>query len=982
MNLQRRFIPILVIVARRLFAQRGLALITLLGLAAAISITVSIPMYTDAVFFQSMRQELSNKSENFITTRSPFSFYFVYNSSLRKPLTWAEMTPVGDYMTRAVAPGLGMPKKFLIEYIRTDAFKLYPQGTSAYSDTDTPLEWMYFATLSGVQEHVTLVEGAFPAVVKSTSSAPLEVMVSETVAQKIGVQAGELYNSVDYRGVQNGVAPAAFTVKIAGIWRATNPLDDFWFSNPTGYTDALFVPQESFSSTIDSSLKNSIFLVAWYVVLDGSNLSVSEVPGFLDRLRTVQQQASNLLPKLTLQVSPIEVLKKYQLMADQLNFMLYVISIPIMGLLLAFIGLVMSLVVGRQQNEIAVMRSRGVSIMQIAMIAGLEALLLGLLALAVSLPIGSLVASLMGRSRTFLDFSVPFTIQPQITPAVVLLGLAMVGLSLVAQVLPTIWVARYTIITYKQEQARMMQKPWWQRIWLDFLLLIPSVYGAYILRSQGSLVIPVTGTALPNDLFQNPLLLLVPALGIFSLTLFLLRILPYLMELAAWLVRRISGVGFLLAARHLSRTPGFYSAPLILLILTLSLSTYTASLAKTLDRFLFDQNYYQAGADVSLVQWRENAGDPGAGTGGKDSGTADPAILTTDSGLDFLQTGSQRWYFPAISEYLRIPGVAAATRVGKYEVTLQVGSAQVSGLRLIGVDRAEFPLAAYWRRDFAPLPLSSLMNSLAARRDGVLVTRSFMQRNGVKLGDSLPATLDSFTFPLNRKLAFTIVGELDLFPTWNPAAGSDLVLVGNLDYIFEEAGSRLPYEVWMKVGPQFDHKAVGAAVYANVGEGILSFQDASARVLAQQQRPERQGVFGVLSIGFAAGAVLTVVGFLLYALFSFRRRFIEIGVLRAIGLSLGQMVSFLAWELAILIGVGLAAGTGLGVMVSRLFIPYLQVGTTAASNIPPYVVIIAWPEIIRIYSLFGGMFVIAMIGLAFMLVRIKIFEAVKLGETV
>jgi putative ABC transport system permease protein len=207
-------------------------------------------------------------------------------------------------------------------------------------------------------------------------------------------------------------------------------------------------------------------------------------------------------------------------------------------------------------------------------------------------------------------------------------------------------------------------------------------------------------------------------------------------------------------------------------------------------------------------------------------------------------------------------------------------------------------------------------------------------------------------------------------------------LVGNLDYIFEEAGSRLPYEVWMKVGPQFDHKAVGAAVYANVGEGILSFQDASARVLAQQQRPERQGVFGVLSIGFAAGAVLTVVGFLLYALFSFRRRFIEIGVLRAIGLSLGQMVSFLAWELATLIGVGLAAGTGLGVMVSRLFIPYLQVGSTAASKIPPYVVIIAWPEIIRIYSLFGGMFVIAMIGLAFMLVRIKIFEAVKLGETV
>jgi putative ABC transport system permease protein len=120
----------------------------------------------------------------------------------------------------------------------------------------------------------------------------------------------------------------------------------------------------------------------------------------------------------------------------------------------------------------------------------------------------------------------------------------------------------------------------------------------------------------------------------------------------------------------------------------------------------------------------------------------------------------------------------------------------------------------------------------------------------------------------------------------------------------------------------------------------------------------------------------------LYAFFSFRQRFIELGVLRAIGLSTGQMVIFLAWELAALILTGLVLGTGLGIWVSQLFIPYLQLGASPEALRPPFLVEIAWPAIFRIYALFGVLFVAALIGLTGLLLRMKIFEAVKLGETV
>jgi putative ABC transport system permease protein len=224
-----------------------------------------------------------------------------------------------------------------------------------------------------------------------------------------------------------------------------------------------------------------------------------------------------------------------------------------------------------------------------------------------------------------------------------------------------------------------------------------------------------------------------------------------------------------------------------------------------------------------------------------------------------------------------------------------------------------------------------------------------------------------------------IVGSFNLFPTWYPDEGPLFVM--SLDYLFEQAGGQFPYDVWVKTdAPVSEYERIVEDV-KDLGMVVLDWDAPRAVIAEEVKRPERQGLFGLLSVGFAAAALLTVLGFLLYALFSFRRRFIELGILRAIGLSSGQMTTFLAWELAFLILVGIAAGTGLGAWISNLFIPFLQVGVGAAAMTPPFVVQIAWAEIVQIYVLFGVVFVIALAGLAVLLLRMKIFQAVKLGET-
>jgi putative ABC transport system permease protein len=294
----------------------------------------------------------------------------------------------------------------------------------------------------------------------------------------------------------------------------------------------------------------------------------------------------------------------------------------------------------------------------------------------------------------------------------------------------------------------------------------------------------------------------------------------------------------------------------------------------------------------------------------------------------------------------------------------------------MGIDRVDFSEVAFWRRDFAPVHPVVLMNALAAAQNGVLAPRSFLAEHALEPGDTFRVTVYPYGFA--NELDVQVVGSFDLFPTWYSEEGP--LLVGNLDYLFEQAGGWFPYHVWLETDPG-----------ANTGQIVEDLRDLRLKVVdwdaplveisEAPRQPERQGLFGLLSVGFLAAAFLTVLGFLLYAFFSFRRRFIELGILRAIGLSARQMTVFLAWELALLILVGLVAGTGLGAWVSALFIPYLQVGAGPEARIPPFVVQIAWPAIFRIYALFGMLFVAALGGLAALLLRIKIFQAVKLGET-
>ena len=329
-----------------------------------------------------------------------------------------------------------------------------------------------------------------------------------------------------------------------------------------------------------------------------------------------------------------------------------------------------------------------------------------------------------------------------------------------------------------------------------------------------------------------------------------------------------------------------------------------------------------------------------------------------------------------ISEFTAMPHVLGATRVGEYAAKARLTSGSVEG-RFVGVDRADLGPVVFWRPDFADVRLGYLTNALALQQDSALVSREFMERRGLDIGDLLELDLRSGgdTFKINLQ----IVGELNYFPRWYPEKDGAL-FVGNLDYLFEQAQIELAHRVIMRVGPDFNERAFARAVFDRGAAGVLVDEPVS-RIDREQSRPERQGLFGLLSIGFITSSLATMIGFLLYTIFSYQRRYVELGILRAIGLSQSSMIVSVAWELGLLILIGLALGLGIGLLVSLLYIPYMQFVSSLEGVVPPYVVTMAWTEIAQIIGLFFATFLLIMLILLVILRRMRIFQAVKLGET-
>ncbi|VAW32360.1 protein of unknown function DUF214, partial [hydrothermal vent metagenome] len=556
-----------------------------------------------------------------------------------------EYAPVNEYLEEQAAGVIGLPAQQIIRHVSSDKLRLFASGETEF-DENAPLLWANAGFVSDLADHIRLSEGTFP-----SEGATIEALVTQATADRLGLQVGEMYTLFG-----QGSDGAQIPLTVSGIWTPIDPADPFWFYTPESFNEMVLTTEMAFQQQIAPLLDKPVSTAVWYLILDGRSVRPANVSQLLDNVSTAQSRTTALLNNNDLEISPVDALQSYGSSADVLTLTLTVFSLPVVGLTLYFISLIAGMAVRRSRSEIAILRSRGTTRGQIITIYLLEGTLLGVLGLALGLLGGSWVAQLMGRTRTFLETAVfasrtlddlVTTISPN---ALFYAGLAVL-LTLLALLIPAYRTSRHTIVTLRTQQARDLQKPVWQRYYLDVLLLIPPAYGWYQLEQQGRLTTLGNG----NDPFANPLLFLVPVLFSFSLGLFAIRFFPWVMGTLSWVTRRVPSTTLLITLRQLARSAGQYTGPLLLLTLTLSLATFTASMAVTLDEHLFDQAYYKVGADLNLAELGENTERPDRPP--QQQGAPQQPEEDADE---------PKWLFLPVTDHLEVEGVKFAARVGEY----------------------------------------------------------------------------------------------------------------------------------------------------------------------------------------------------------------------------------------------------------------------------------------------------------------------------
>ena len=161
---------------------------------------------------------------------------------------------------------------------------------------------------------------------------------------------------------------------------------------------------------------------------------------------------------------------------------------------------------------------------------------------------------------------------------------------------------------------------------------------------------------------------------------------------------------------------------------------------------------------------------------------------------------------------------------------------------------------------------------------------------------------------------------------------------------------------------------------------IETFEDAQSAITEMKNDPMLQGTNGILTVGFVVVLLLCTVGFLIYWILSIQSRVLQFGIFRAMGMSLGEILAMLGNEQLFISGVSIGAGIGIGALSSKLFIPLIQIAYSSADQVLPLTIISETSDYIRLFVVIGIMIAACMAILGGLISKIRISQALKLGE--
>ncbi len=713
---------------------------------------------------------------------------------------------------------------------------------------------------------------------------PGQVVFDQQLAATLQVQPGEMVTLTSHRGarpVRLRVSGIALVTAADQLFQPLNPLIGPAPAQPPA--DIAILPVDTFATRIAPSLP-SISSASGTSAVPGSQTGTQwQVQTQIDPAALTGSPAHALAQATQLR-NRVERSLPGQVvfvdnLADNLNAAagdaLYAETLYIMlavpGALVA-LGLAYLAALGtvdRDRRSLALLRARGARRRDLLVLAGVESLILGLVAGAIgtAIAVGAVhlsgSAGGVGTSRLLVCFGVCVALAAAGAAA------ARIGAGLVVF---------GGNISEARRSVRRAGRPLWQRLYLDVLALAVAglVYWLTVRTGFSAVVNPDSNPTLSLSVYM----FLAPALLWIGAALLILRLRG---RVVAWLAARAAGsrasspLGFLLASA--GRRGAAINRGLLVVGLLLAFGVNLGIFTATYDR--------QARVDAQLT------------LGADVVATAPPGAVATHR---------------LAQRIARLPGVGGVSAVD--HAYAYVGPDLQD---TFGIDPATLTHGTSLRDSyFIGGSATQMLDRLRSTPDGILVSKETITDYSLRLGDLLRLRVLDHATGRFRVAPFHVVGVVQEFP----AAPKDSFMVANLPYLEHVTHGPGPNLVFVRAngdpGALAHHVALATS---RDGTNVKDITRQTAQTVSSITTVNLRGISRieeafVLTLAAAAMALFVSVGL------SERRT--ELATMVALGASLRRAAAFLWSEAALVLAAGIALAALLGWLLAEMLVAMLQ----------------------------------------------------------
>lgn len=900
----------------------GMLFFTSLGTIAAVMMVCTVPLYSQVALTAGLRGVLTANRDS-ATLLVNTNIAAISTSSVGAVKSVIDQSLMGTGLQSYISG----PQQFVIQ---TDGLTISKPKLPNSSDTMAISGY----SMKDVAKHAKIVRGRFPNILSND----LEVALTPDTALGFHVDIGstivvQFPVSLRLLNESTPLSPKTENLQlhVVGIYNADVTDDVFWhganidLSETPGLPPALsgtaLVSSDTFLSVLDSFDAANNWVISThltnlevYYQLNTSHLSITQLDDLIATLSNWQDTLTNsydeqqLLPDfpyihhinalgypLTTATTQ-STLEQYRSRIGVLQIPNFLLLFQIITLILFFVGMMTELLVERQSDTIAILRSRGANRLQIFGSFMTQSIGIGVVALCIGPFLAILAVNLIGQRILTSQEQEALNIISH-DPISIIYSLRSYALITVLLAIVTMDFSIYRtvgmdVLAIRRASARTMIRPLWQQLNLDIAAVIVAITGYFVSQY-------VTGlqqlNLQANVLIASPLALISPLFLVIAGILLFLRLFPILLRLGSSLAARGRGASAMLALGQVSRAPRQLLRMTLLLSLASAFSIFALVFTSSQQQHMYDLAAYQVGADFS------------------GSTSYDSLQNVTDQTSGFVKQTHG-----VLSATL---GYAAYATTGPNGYTFEVR----------GVDANTFAQTATWTQANSTQSLSSLMQMLAARRGDVaksqllpaLVDEVTWQRLRLSVGKHFSLYTSDEDGTQGSPISYIAVAEIEHISTVQSSGLLFDYQSGDKLYHLVPENSLPRNYLWVKTSD--DPASIASVRNALTTAQPRIIQLADRRVLVEKLStdPLYLDLLGVLALGAITALLLALVGNLLASWLSARNRVTNFAVLRALGTSPQQVVGVLTWEQGITYVTSIILGIVFGTLFSATTIPLL-----------------------------------------------------------